>query len=307
MRAIRFQRGLTIAELLVAMTLGLAVSLGVATLLLGASGAYLAQAQASAADEAGRQAIEAVGRAVRLAAPGEGESSAGGPEPAAPASVVGLDDHILGRAGADIAKARAGGYNGSDVLAVRFRGAGPPPDGDGSVTGCAGFSVHAQEDGWSIFYVASGSGGAELRCKYRGARGWGADALVGGVDGFQVLYGLDTDGDGLANRYVSASTVTALDAAIVPAGGTSAERARDLRGRTHWKRVRSVKVALLLDAGRAGDEAEPERYDLLGPLYGDARAAADRGARLYSAALAGGGPARTRRLFQATFAVPAMP
>ena len=48
--------------------------------------------------------------------------------------------------------------------------------------------------GWSIFYVAAnGDGEAELRCKYRGASGWGADAIVRGVDSFQVLYGVDTD------------------------------------------------------------------------------------------------------------------
>jgi type IV pilus assembly protein PilW len=174
---------------------------------------------------------------------------------------VGIDDPVTGA------------VNGSDVLAVRYGGAGAAPDGDGSVVDCAGFTVHEAKEGWSIFYVArNGDGLAELRCKYKGAANWSADAVVAGVDGFQVLYGFDSDSppDGIPNRYVNASTLSALDAALAPG---------ERNEKTAWKRVASVQVALLLHGEKASPApVQPAGYALFGPAYGAGRRGCGRAA-----------------------------
>ncbi|MFL6674583.1 MAG: PilW family protein [Massilia sp.] len=303
------QAGVTMAELLVSMALGLLVLLGAGALLVAANRAYVAQAEAAAVDDGGRYALELIGRAVRQAAYIDWEQVDPrlGPDDTAPAQLAGLDNRSVSKTAAGIANPLPDAVNGSDVLAVRFAGAGPAPDGDGSVTSCAGFPVHAHEEGWSIFYVArNGQGESELRCKYRGASSWGADAVVAGVDGFQVLYGVDTDPipDGVANRYLNASAIAALDAALPLAGATPAERDRDRRRRTFWKRIVSVKVALLLHAPTGGQgTAAGATYDLFGSLYGKAHSAGDPGTRLSEAGLAGDGRARERRLFSTTIAL----
>ena len=109
---------------------------------------------------------------------------------------------------------------------------------------------------------------------------WGADAVIGGVDTFQVLYGLDTDvpADGVANQYVSAGVLDALRC-----GAGAGRRATRVRAnascarRTHWKRIASIRVALVVHGARpARTGAEPEVFDLFGRAYSDALGAADR-------------------------------
>jgi len=297
------QGGMTLAELLVALALGLGVLLAGGVLMIGANKSYVAHEDAAGIDDGGRYALALIGRAVRQGAFVDWERLAGAaPANDLPAPLAGLDNRSLVKTSSGIDNPVATAINGSDVLAVRFPGAGAAPDGDGSVIDCAGFSVHEAEEGWSIFYVArNGDGLAELRCKYRGASNWSADAVVAGVDGFQVLYGLDTDTppDGVPNRYVNASALAALDASLPLAGGQA-----ELNEKTWWKRVASVQVALLLHGERpSAAPVQPESYALFGPAYGEAHASSDPGVVLTAADLRGKGPAPSRRLFTAVFAV----
>jgi len=228
------------------------------------------------------------------------------PDPAAPAAIAGLDASSLTYAGAGIDAPLPLAVNGSDVLALRFAGTGAPPAGDGGTLDCAGFPVHRDQEGWSIFYVArNAQGDAELRCKYRGAGNWSSDAVAGRVDSFQVLYGLDTDGDGTPNRYVNASAIRALDAALVLAGSTASERDADLHTRSHWKRVASVRVGLLLHGPRQppGSGANLVHW-LFGPGYDGALAAADPGVRLAAADLDRDRDARMRKVYGALIGLP---
>jgi type IV pilus assembly protein PilW len=286
--------GLTLVELLVAMAVGLGVLLAAGRLLLLAGTAHAVQGELGAIDDGGRFALELLGRALRQAGvPAQpGTAFQPGPPP-----VTGLDARSLTRTGAALDETLPDAVNGSDVLAVRYAGAGAAPDGDGSVLDCAGFSIPETKEGWSIFYVArDGDGKAELRCKYRGAANWSADAVVAGVDGFQVLYGLDTDTppDGAPNRYVNAGALAALDAALPPG---------QLNEKTCWKRVASVQVALLLHGERpSAAPIQPAAYMLFGPAYAKAHPG-DAGVQLSEAELRGRGPATTRRLFTAVFAV----
>ena len=297
-------RGMTLVELMVALALGLLIVLAAGTTLVVASSAFAAQAQAAAIDDAGRFALELIGRSARQTAfvdldrDGAALLAADGP-----ARIAGADAATMVKGSAGMSDLRAGAINGSDVLALRFNGAGAAPDGDGSVLSCAGFSVPADADGWSIFYVAKSSHGvAELRCKYRADTGWSADAVVGGVDAFQVLYGLDTDApaDGVANRFLSASAIEAIDAALTPEGDTPADIAQDRQRRSAWKRIASIKVALLLHGReRSSMDRELGQYALLGEAYARV-AAGDAGVTIREADLPPDLRYRERRLFTAT-------
>ena len=290
---------MTLAELLVALALGLGVLLAGAVLMSGANKAYVAHEDAAGIDDGGRYALALIGRAVRQAAFIDWERlGAAGVDKNAPAPLAGLDSRSLVKTSAGIDDPVTAAVNGSDVLAVRYGGAGAAPDGDGSVVDCAGFSVHEAKEGWSIFYVArNGDGLAELRCKYKGAANWSADAVVAGVDGFQVLYGLDSDtpADGTPNRYVDASTLAALDAGLAPG---------ERHEKTAWKRVASVRVALLLHGEKPSSApVQPDGYALFGADYGAAHGGADAGVQLARAELDGSKPTPARRLFTAVFAV----
>jgi len=300
------QAGLTLVEMMVAMAIGLAVVLAAARLLGLANHAYAAQVEAAALDDAGRYALDIVGRAVRQAAHADPlELDLSAPVDVLPARLAGLDARSLGSSTAGIATPLAAVANGSDVLAVRFPGAGGGTNGDGSVLNCAGFAVPSFEEGWSIFYVAkNGDGEPELRCKYRGSGGgsWSADAVVAGVDSFQVLYGIDTDTprDGAANRYLNADAIQTLDAAY------AGLPAQELNQRTWWKRVVSVRVALLLHGARTTRHGVANtEFQLFGPLHAAEAAAGDTGTVVREDALPDQLRRRERRLFSMTVALPA--
>ncbi|MDI3296009.1 PilW family protein [Janthinobacterium tructae] len=308
---LRWHRGMSLVELLVALSLGALLMLAASSMLLAASGSYGDQSASARLDDNGRYALDTIARAVRQTAYVNWDSSAA---PVAhadydSANIAGLDAHSLGKNSEGISGALPGALHGSDVLALRYYGTGKEEGGDGSVLNCAGFGVGAAQTqaqrGWSIFYVAQGADGeGELRCKYRGANGWGADAIIRGVDGFQVLYGLDTDmpPDGVANRYVNASALDAYDAALVLVGADAAARQRDLHSRTHWKRVAGVRVALLLhgEAGQADKMADlgPAQFDLFGKAYAEAHGAGDTGVLIARTALPIATRSRLRQLVQ---------
>lgn len=292
----RCARGFGIAELMVAMALGLIVTLLAFTLLLAASTGQVRLTEAAAVDDAGRYALAVIERAARQSGLHDWNSGAA-PDAAVPA-VAGLDAASLSSDTHGLDDPRPAAVNGSDVLALRFAGAA-----DGSVTTCAGFAASAAADGWSVFYVGLNARlEPELRCKYRGSGAWSADAVVAGVDSFQVLYGLDTDSspDGVPNRYVPASEIIALDGALLPEGADEAERARDRRRKSHWKRVVSVKVALMLHGSRPTMSAGPSLYHLFGSAYASHSAGHDVGTRIARKDLADRVRERERRVFSST-------
>lgn len=303
----RPQEGLTIAELLVSLGLGLLVSMAAIGLLLSSRAVYLQHEEAVRLHETGRFALEAVARAVRQAGFEDwGAESAPDDAGGATAAIAGLDARSLSERGYGIAQPLPPASLGSDVLALRFAGGGAPPGGDGTMTDCAGFGVpahpgNADARGWSIFHVGIGPDGEpELRCKYRAASGaFASAAIAGGIESFQVLYGLDLDADGTPERYVNATAIDRLDATIVLAGDTDEARSRDFRRRTHWRRVAAVRIALLVRSLRAGTDGDGV-YDLFGAAYGAAHGAEDAGTRVAVHALPARERGRLRRVFAQT-------
>jgi len=309
------QGGFGLVEAMAAVVIGLLLALAGSALLLGANASYLNTGANTRIDDGGRFALALIGAAVRQAGhdPQAGLAAVAASAPAtAPATVpalpgiAGLDAASLKATSPGMQGALAASVNGSDVLSTHFRG-----NSDGATINCAGFD-EIGEHGWSIFYVAEGGDGeAELRCKYKGEKNWASDAVVRGVDSFQVLYGLDTDtpADGVADQYVTANVVNALDTedeAAKPGwpglgkaeatAATAAAGAADATGgggESHWRRVVAVRVALLLH-GEFGSRPPGDplrRYELLDGEFID------------EATLPPPLQRRARRVFIATFAV----
>jgi type IV pilus assembly protein PilW len=106
-----------------------------------------------------------------------------------------------------------------------------------------------------------------------------------------VLYGVDTDNDGLANRFLNATAIDKLD----KDSGTGSNSL------TNWKKVVVIKLALLLRGSQnARADAPTAAYDLFGKDYADKYAATDTGTRIKEAGLPSAERNRVRKLFTAS-------
>jgi type IV pilus assembly protein PilW len=315
LRRSQTESGLTIVELMVSMALGMFVVIAATVLLVSSKSAYVMQDEEARLQETGRYALGVIARAIHQAGYENWDKDDASLQASVEYSpgIIGLDAKSLKESSNGIESPVNASINGSDVLALRFFGSGTGEHGDGTVLNCAGFGVPAsalpadadEGRGWSIFYVAKGvDGEPELYCKYRGKKAWSTGAIATGVESFQVLYGIDSDGDGVPNTYLTATAIDALDDALVPAESDTANQALDVNRRSHWKKIVAVKVALLLRAARSGGAAAAKaQYDLFGKDYADANAASDSGTRVREADLPAAARNRLRRIFVQTIQV----
>ena len=270
------QAGVTLVELMVALVIGLVVSLATVATLIAARAGYSSVDSSSQVRENARFAIELIQRiAVQAgyedvaAAVGTKQSvSFAGSEPSPEPDVMGYDNAVLGTQtsfppsvsnnGSGCSTSSSACSNNSDVLVLRYQGSSLPSDAgtaDGSIINCAGVAEVATGSSsadrlYSVFHVerSSTSGEPVLMCSYRNTGGtWTKQALVQGVESFQVLYGMDYGNSAVAaNVAVSAAQVQdsvpdrylRADQIIVP-GNADATRA-------NWRRVRSLRIGLLL-------------------------------------------------------------
>ena len=101
--------------------------------------------------------------------------------------------------------------------------------------------------------AVDGNGIPQLRCDGNGLVGGVNQAvqpLVDGIQNLQVEYGVDTDGDGIANSYANSADV---EAGTVGGGGAD------------WPNVVSVRIAVMVQ-GQANtlDTAQTVTYNILG-------------------------------------------
>ncbi|MFJ3058658.1 PilW family protein [Herbaspirillum sp. NPDC087042] len=251
------QRGLTLIELMIAMTVGLLVLLVAGTLLHQARSAYQDLDDASRVQETGRMALDHLQQALRQAShlPWENITDETAPAPALAAGLHGLDDsrqdYALDPAAGLFGTPAGDGVNHSDVLMIGFFGA--PAGSHARVGNCSGADAASGplDDAsrqWVIYYIAPGTGGeAELRCRYQGRNGvWTSDAIARGVEAMQLRYAIDSDGDSAPDRWLDAS-------AMAPG---------------QWRKVVLVRIALLVrgQQRRPGAEGAAARsYDLYPP------------------------------------------
>lgn len=290
-------RGVTLVELMVALVIGLVITLAAVAALLASRSGFNAVDASSQVRENARFASDLIYRIAVQAgyediAYGVGTKSTtmfGGTAPSP--DIRGADDALFGSPTTFpptlTSASRSSGCgsvtdtscrNGSDILVVRYQGSSTPPTSttaDGSIINCAGkpepsSSGSADDRAYSVFHVKAGaSGEPSLMCSYRSGSTWTTVPIVQGVEGFQVLYGVDyKDGaasgqDSVPDQYVRASQITTVD---------------------DWRRVRSLRIGLLVrgPAGSAADRAASGRTYY--PLGADQSAAGDTGTALVVAA-----------------------
>jgi type IV pilus assembly protein PilW len=273
------QRGLSLVELMVAMTLGLLLVLVAVGVLFTSSRGFNAVDHGSAARDKERLATELLTSVILQA----GYEDWGSPQQMVQSAarlhnptndfepdIFGWDNAMYGAPSdqnlsttTNIVNgnrpAKCGGdnstacRNGSDILAVRFQGmsaASNAATGDNSMLNCGGGSEAAplnakiEERTINLFHLSkdSATGEASLTCAtYQGT--WKQSTpLVEGVESFQVLYGTDAVEPGLATSPNVTDSVADrwLRADQLTVAGNSAAT------RANWRRVRAVRIGLVL-------------------------------------------------------------
>jgi type IV pilus assembly protein PilW len=313
------QNGLTLIELLISITVGLLVVLAATGLVVSTKKLFLSQTEGNETQDTARFALDNISRSVRQSGYLNYDfvNSAKITPSTASADIVGMDANSVSATSDDIASPTGNSVNFSDLLAIRFFGSGKTGTGDGSVSNCAGFSVPEpvssntadQDRGWSIYYVTNDANGEpELFCKYYSSDSgkWSAQSLVKGVESFQVLYGVDTSNpkDGTANKFLTATAVNALDAALVLDGNTADEKAKDLNRKTFWKKITEIKVALLVSGAQNSRQDEAKTtYDLFGASYASTSSGVDKGTTIREADIPESRRNRIRKVYNATIQV----
>ena len=268
--------GLTLLELLGAMTLGLLIVLAAAAALLVSRQGFFAVDAASQLRDNARYAQSIVQRVgvqagfknINMLVPPPPEDPANPFEP----SVFGINNakrstSTAWDAGSTWGTSDAG--KNSDILVLRAHVStttgevGSPSDG--SMIDCLGEAppVTSELDGgfFNILHVQASSAGEPALMCTRAAAGGGFEAqpLVQGVESFQVLYGVDNvvpntaptgATDSVPDRYLRADqlTVTGNDAATY----------------ANWRRVRSLRIGMVLRSqpGSAVDTSSQTFYPL---------------------------------------------
>lgn len=287
----RRQSALSLTETMLSVSLCMPLVLGATNLLCQSMAEQALSHQRLLMEQNTQFALNAIARIVELA--GHNDPLSTTPRPAEP-RLRGWDDATLA-ARTDIASGKSGpGPYGSDVLITNFMSSATAT---AHTLNCAGIPVPlasastggkaAREQGYSVFYVARGpDGDNELRCKYRTATGWDSEALVQGVESFQVLYGLDRDGDGQPDQFLRA-------------GAISDEISRGASDASLWHHVVALKVALLMcGTQRLPQTPPPARWDLFGDEYSALHANDDRGTMLTSDNLSTQRRHRLRRSYE---------
>ncbi len=279
----RLHQGSSLIELLIASCLSFGVLLAAISTLQSANSSFIWQEQAATLQDNGSYALNLIAQAIRQSTYIDYTQSVDEryliPEDGA---VWGADARSVKSGDFSKAVLDQHAVNGSDVLVIRFSGADAMANT--SVVNCAGFTVNRTNQtevdrGWSIFYVALNSfGQPELRCKYRGNTEWESQAIVSGVESFQILYGIDTDGDGLANQYLNAAGISKMDL-------------NKNQSDSQWKEVVAIRVSLLLHAPNKINKKEvADKYDLFGSAYAQIYSDEDEGTSIVLNAL----PAESR-------------
>jgi type IV pilus assembly protein PilW len=203
------QRGMSLIEIMVAMTIGLIILLVIGNLFVGSKQNYVAQDDASRTQENSRYFSLVLGRALRLAG--------------YRADWYASYDQVFGAGVTPIGGTDNNGANSSDTLVVRFQGSG---DGSSTPAGCVATNSCAGADGTVLdclgnridrnmgtarfvenqFQVRTGgaNGGTALFCSIDSGTNW--VEIVPDIQNMQILYGERTGSLPNVERYLAAGT-----------------------------------------------------------------------------------------------------
>jgi len=192
----RHQTGFSLVELMIALTLGLIVLLAISSIYIGSQQTYRVQEDNARIQEAGRYALEVIGRSIRQAG-ANAEMNFNKTATELQCNVAGVCNAIGGVNGATVTD--------PDTLSVQFyAGSEELIAGLWIARDCTGGQVALGVVVTNTFDIT----GTNLRCT--GSVG-GVQPLVGNVEDLQVVYGIDTDVSGSPNYrsvdlYVAAPT-----------------------------------------------------------------------------------------------------
>ena len=200
--------GLTPIELMIAVVLGLGVTGGILSLYVNVGQSATYMNAASRVQENGRFAINHIGRTMRMAGYDDPVTATEGP------TVV-----MEGRTAASISMGGFSIRNTSDAVLISHEGAALVRD-------CQGVQVAADTWVTNTYAISTND---ELICNtvtsIAGVTTTTAGQVIAeGVEDMQILYGIDSNADGVANQYVALPNVS------------------------DWASVVSTKVALLVNS-----------------------------------------------------------
>jgi type IV pilus assembly protein PilW len=209
---LKLQRGLTLIELMVGLTIALLVLLIITQIYFGSLSTQKAQDDVTKLNESARFSFDLLSRELRKAGFRNKWQSVSATVKhfcEAEYAILGLNDptsidpaqaNFTGGTQIDIA-------NNSDVLRVRYYG--EDTASTSAVLDCHGAPIAAGTLVTDTLYVAQDPNNANeptLFCHTTNSPGTPAQPsslpLVAGVESLQVLYGEDTDEDGVVNRYI---------------------------------------------------------------------------------------------------------
>ena len=275
---------------MIAMSLSSGVLLASVSLLQLAREDFLHHHQTIMLEDSATYGLQVIARTLQQASRDKPRSSpmlSSTTSPSMQASVQGADNARLGSTGGITIP----GVNGSDVLMIQLDSA------RGQVIDCAGFTVPHDsaappEYAWVMFYLAPGPAGEpELFCRYHGQKQWDSQAIVTGVECLQVLFGADTDDDGLPNQFLSASAWTQQQ--TVEGSALAAHR------------IVAVHIALVLRSAIGG--SKPALWpgtNLFGSAYTQVRGQTDIGTTACPETLSAPLHSRLRRRVDAVIFLP---
>lgn len=294
------QSGLTLIELLVSLVLASIITLAATALYSVTVSSYRTVDAAQELQDSGRFALEVIGQAARMAGyqnytqrDGLGRDNSRRFAATSFPTVRGFNNSTIKSSTLNDGDGATdnGGLNLSDTLAFRFHGASLTTDAskpDDSMIDCQGvaqnYPLSGDDVALSLFSVAiDSSGEPSLQCTSRGSPKEtsltrNTQPILKGVETFQVMYGLDTNGDSVPRQWVSGQNITTTD---------------------DWRKVVAVRVGLVIrgdvgsSQGASATAAENDFYPLGKEFTGSSTEA---GLKFTSP-----NDGRLRRVFNATF------
>ncbi len=241
----RQPQGFSLVELMIAMTIGLLLSLGTATLYFSSKRSSVAQSQYAVIEDNGRLALEVLTRIIEHTGyvASNGSPLAGSDRfitSAVTAANCGGQNNVLAPSLFATTKNNIAGdsigivYLGDDNLNRDCGGAQLPP-----ACRVGGVGTIEASKIYNYFSVGVNAEGVPvLQCA--GSRSVNRIEIAEGVENLQVLYGIDKDNDNQVDQYVNADQVSA------------------------WNRIISVQVAILVRSLReVKSNKESKSYTLL--------------------------------------------
>lgn len=188
------QHGVSLIEILVSLTISLFLMAGVLQVFINSKQAYRIGSAFGELQENGRFLTDYLPKMIRMS---------GYRTPPDDKMFTSVNT-IFPNASSHIQVVDNLGTNGSDIITIRFQGAGDGAGNpDGTIVDCLNQGVDSESIATSVFSINANN---ELECQAINANAAAAvntQVLVTGVENMQVLFGEDLDGDRVADRYVS--------------------------------------------------------------------------------------------------------